>query len=98
MKVKVVRAAKMDLVTGFRFYERQERGLGDYFLQCIETDLIDLERTAGIHRQIAGFYHVNSQTFNSILYYRIIENEAQVMAILDGRMKPERLDRVLKRR
>ena len=32
MKVQILDEAEQDLVDGFRFYEAQSRGLGDYFL------------------------------------------------------------------
>ncbi len=35
MKIKILKSANQDLVDGFYFYEKQEEGLGEYFLQAI---------------------------------------------------------------
>lgn len=35
MKIQVLEEATTDLVDGFRFYERQTEGLGDYFLDSL---------------------------------------------------------------
>jgi hypothetical protein len=34
---------------GFRFYEAQDEGLGDYFLNSIFSDIDSLQLYAGIH-------------------------------------------------
>jgi hypothetical protein len=44
MKIRILGAAQQDLVSGFRFYEAQEKGLGSYFLEPIRHRTID-----GIH-------------------------------------------------
>jgi len=97
MMVKVTSDALNDLQDGYGFYEKQEKGLGSYFRHCIEQDLLELRGTAGIHRQIRS-YHANSKTFNYILYYRMNQNTATVMAILDGRIDPSTRDRILRQR
>lgn len=98
MTVRVTSDALDDLQDGYGFYEKQERGLGSYFRQCIEQDLLELRRTAGIHRKIRGYHHVNSKVFNTILYYRTDQNTAAVMAILDGRIDPATRDSILSQR
>lgn len=35
MKILILDSAKSDLVNGFYFYESQEQGLGDYFLDAL---------------------------------------------------------------
>ena len=40
MRVEILKEARQDLVDGFRFYERQSKGLGDYFLDSLFSDLI----------------------------------------------------------
>ncbi|SKA98683.1 hypothetical protein SAMN02745166_02837 [Prosthecobacter debontii] len=98
MKVLVTSDALGDLQQSYAFYERQEKGLGTYFRQCITKDLTDLQMTAGIHSAICGYLHVNSVKFNSIIYYRVEKHIAVVKAIVDGRIAPEKRDRILKRR
>ena len=95
MIVDVIQAAKNDVATAYRFYEKQQKGLGSYFRECILEDLHELGETAGIHRKISGYHHVNSKRFQSIIYYRINVETALVVAILDARINPNRRDRML---
>ncbi len=95
MTVEVTSDALFDLWDGHEFYEKQTKGLGGYFRQCIEQDLTDLQRTAGIHSKIRGYHHVKSKVFQSLVFYRTHQNTAFIMAILDGRMDPATRDRIL---
>lgn len=98
MKVLVTSDVLGDLQQSYAFYERQQKGLGSYFRQCITEDLTELQMTAGIHSAIRDYLHVNSRKFNSIIYYRIENDIAVVKAIVDGRIAPGKRDRILKRR
>ena len=40
MKIEIIEEAESDLVEGFAFYERQSKGLGDYFLDSIPGEII----------------------------------------------------------
>lgn len=42
MTVEIIDPAKDDLADGFEFYERQRRGLGDYFLDSLFADIDSL--------------------------------------------------------
>ena len=50
MKIHIVDQAEDDLVEGYNFYENQAPGLGEYFLDCIYSDVESLVLYAGIHR------------------------------------------------
>jgi hypothetical protein len=49
MKIRILDQAKLDLVDGFKFYEGKEKGLGDYFLDALFSDIDSLVIYAGIH-------------------------------------------------
>lgn len=98
MILDVIQAAKKDVAASHRFYEKQQKGLGDYFLECILNDIAELAKTGGIHRKIRGYHHVNPKRFQSILYYRVTGDTVTVTAIIDGRMDPTKRDRILSRR
>ncbi|MBN8421831.1 MAG: type II toxin-antitoxin system RelE/ParE family toxin [Verrucomicrobia bacterium] len=98
MTVQVVRAAKADIASSHKFYENQQQGLGNYFVECILADIAELEKTGGIHRQTHGYHHVNSKRFQSVLYYRMVDETVILTAIIDGRINPARRDRILSRR
>ena len=49
MKVEILDEAEEDLVDGFRFYEGQSEGLGEYFLNSLLSDIDSLQIYAAIH-------------------------------------------------
>ncbi|RZB37214.1 MAG: hypothetical protein SRB2_01296 [Desulfobacteraceae bacterium Eth-SRB2] len=42
MKIEILDSAEKDLIDGFKFYENQSRGLGDYFLDSLFSDIESL--------------------------------------------------------
>jgi hypothetical protein len=48
--IRIAASARRDLDEGFAFYESQEIGLGDYFLNSLKADIESLRVTAGVHR------------------------------------------------
>jgi len=57
MQVRVARSAENDLLEGFAFYERQQAGIGDYFLDSLFADIDALTLCAGIHLKFDGRLH-----------------------------------------
>ena len=55
MRVQLLDEAEQDLLGGCRFYEAQEEGLGDYFLDSLCSDIDSLQLFAGIHKRQFGF-------------------------------------------
>lgn len=49
MKIKFLDSAHHDLIEGYWFYEKQEEGLGNYFLDTLFSDIDSLQIYAGIH-------------------------------------------------
>jgi hypothetical protein len=43
MRVQILGEAEHDLVEGYRFYESQVAGLGDYFLDSLFSDIDSLQ-------------------------------------------------------
>lgn len=52
MKVEILSTAEDDLVDGHLFYERQEAGIGDYFLDTLFAEIDSLQLYAGTHRKV----------------------------------------------
>jgi hypothetical protein len=48
VKIEILDEAQEDLIQGFRFYESQEPGLGNYFLDCLFSDIDSLLVYAGV--------------------------------------------------
>ena len=49
MRIELLDSAEEDLLNGFKFYERQSKGLGDYFLDSLLSDIESLYLYAGTY-------------------------------------------------
>ena len=88
-KIRLLDLASQDLMDGFNFYERQESGLGGYFLDSLFSDIDSLLIHAGIHpTYFQSYYRMLSKRFPFAVYYRIDGNDVLVYAILDCRKNP----------
>ena len=54
MQIRILPAAKADIVDGFQFYESLEPGLGTEFIESIFGDIDSLDNTGGIHPILFG--------------------------------------------
>ena len=88
MKVRILRPAERDLEEGYRFYESQSPGLGSYFLDSLYSDIDSLAYFGGIHQLVFGHHRQLSKRFPFAIYYRIIDNEVLVFAVLYCRRNP----------
>ena len=89
MKIRILESAQQDLVEGYSFYEMQEIGVGNYFLESIFSDVESLRLFAGIHSIHFEKYHrLLSKRFPFAIYYRVVDEEIQIYAILDCRRDP----------
>jgi len=87
MKIQILDLAIQDLQGGRDFYEKQQQGLGDYFLDSIFADIESLQLYAGIHPQFFGYYRLLAQRFPYAIYYQSSQDEIQIWRILDCRAK-----------
>lgn len=69
MKVKILPTALEDLDRGRRFYARQRKSLGNYFLDALFSDIDSLELYAGIHIKVFDFHRLLSKRFPYAVYY-----------------------------
>lgn len=63
MKIEILDEAEQDLVDGFTFFERQDEGLGNYFLDSIFSDIESLHLYAGIHVLHFGYHRLLAKRF-----------------------------------
>lgn len=85
------------MADGIRFYERQQLGLGAYFLNSIMSDLRSLSIYAGIHQTYNDrYYRMICSKFPYSIYYRKQNAEVLVYAILDDRRDPKLIKETLK--
>lgn len=88
MKIRILGSASQDLIDGFHFYEKQSIGLGNYFIDTLFSDIDSLQIYAGIHPVYFGYYRMLSKRFPFAIYYRVVNEEALVYAVLDCRRNP----------
>lgn len=55
MKLRLLSLAREDLQAGKAFYERQQPGLGAYFIDTLFSDIESLLIHAGVHVQRFGY-------------------------------------------
>jgi hypothetical protein len=88
MKISIQPSALADLRVGFRFYEKQQFGLGGYFLDSLYSDIDSLLLYAGVHSRHFGKYRLLSKRFPYGIYYDLRGDMILVRAVLDLRRDP----------
>lgn len=88
VNIEILEEAENDLINGYRFYENQERGLGEYFLDSLCADIDSLQIYAGIHSKHYGFHRLLAKRFPFAVYYKTDKETAYVYAVLDCRKNP----------
>jgi hypothetical protein len=96
MQIKILESAALDLLHGYRFYEKQESGLGNYFLDSLFSDIDSLLVYAGIHRLLFGKFRLLAKRFPFAVYYSIQNESILVYAVLDCRQDPHKTLKRLK--
>ena len=88
-KIQLAAEAFQDLADGMAFYETQQEGLGDYFLNCLAADIESLGMTAAIHRKVyRDYFRLLSRVFPYAVYYTGNKETVTVWAVLDCRRNP----------
>lgn len=96
MKIRVLRSARRTVADGIRFYERQQKGLGAYFLSSIMSDLRSLNIYAGVHQKYDhSYFRMVCTKFPYSIYYRKEGSNVEVYAVLDDRRNPKWTEDVL---
>lgn len=89
MKIRILDAASQDLIDGALFYEKQEVGLGEYFIDSLFSEIDSLLIYAGIHPVFFGVYHrMLAKRFPFAIYYKAAGNIVSIHAVLDCRRNP----------
>ncbi len=91
MKIQILEEAVADLVDGFRFYEGQLEGLGEYFVESLWSDILSLRLYGGIHAIHHGYHRLLSKRFPYVVYYHVEDDVVRIRAVLDCRRNPDSL-------
>ena len=83
MHIEILDDAQEDMLQGTLFYESQQYGAGDYFLDSVSSDIDSLHLYAGIHSLRDDYYVLFSKRF-------------PIYAVLDERQNPQSIVKRLK--
>ncbi len=95
MIIQILPEAERDLELGADFYEAQRAGLGQYFNDCLSTDIESLQIYAGVHERVHGLHRCLSKRFPFAIFYEVDKNKVSVYAVLDFRQDPASIDQRL---
>ena len=88
MEIVFLDQVEDDLIDGRNFYDQQEPGVGDYFVNSILADVDSLGLFAGVHRKQFGFHRMLGRTFPFAIYYHVVGEKVVIYGILDMRSEP----------
>ncbi len=89
MKLELLDLAQGDLIDGYHFYESQETGLGNYFLDTLYSDIDSLRFFGGIHRKAyKNLHRALSKRFPFAIYYTLESETVRVRSVVDCRRNP----------
>ena len=88
MNIRILDLAECDLLAGFFFYEDQQTGIGDYFLDSMYSEIDSLFLYAGIHKQVFGRHRQLCRRFPFAIYYSMDGDAISVWRVLDLRRDP----------
>lgn len=88
MQVKITKKAEHHLENGYLFYEDRQLGLGTYFLDSLYSDIDSLAIFGGIHAKHLGAHRLIASKFPFAVYYKIKDNIAFVVSVLNCRRSP----------
>jgi plasmid stabilization system protein ParE len=91
MKLRYTDRAKDDVELAFAWYERQRRGLGFEFLDCVEIVVKSIIENPEMYRiHYLNFRGCVVRRFPFSVFYTVEENEIVVHSVFDNRQDPEK--------
>ena len=99
-QIKITEYAKNDLEIAYEFYENQKKGLGNYFIEIILSEIKMLEFYGCLHQKFFEVHRMLSKKFPFGIYYDCDTNEKiiYIIAILDLRKNPNSIEKYLQKR
>lgn len=90
MRIRISRAASEDLLNGHEFYERQQQGIGGYFLDSLYADIDAFLLYGGMHPKLIGRLHrAMVKRIPFAIYYDLKNDLVTVVAVLDSGLPAE---------
>ena len=88
MEIVYLEEVEFDLQDGRDFFDHQQLGIGDGFVDSIIADAESLTLYAGVHSEHFGFFKMLGKTFPFAIDYPVEEGQISVCTILDMRRDP----------
>ncbi len=83
--------SKDDIELAFAWYERQRRGLGFEFLDCVESSLQNITKNPEMYQiRYSCFRGCPIRRFPFSIFYSIEVNEIVVHSVFDNRQDPKK--------
>jgi plasmid stabilization system protein ParE len=90
MKLRYTDRSKYDVELAFAWYEKQRRGLGFEFLDCVEAALQNIIDYPEMYQiRYSYFRGCPIRRFPFSIFYTIEENEIVVHSVFDNRQDPK---------
>lgn len=96
MNILILPEARADLELGCDFYESQNSGVGEYFLNSLMAEIDSLRIYAGIHPKEHRLYRLLAKRFPFAIFYNLNGQTIEVYAVLDCRQDPAKIQQRLK--
>ena len=91
MKLRYTDRSRDDVELAFAWYERQRRGLGFEFLDCVEVALKNIiDYPEMYQKKYSCLRGCPIRRFPFSLFYTIEDNEIVVHSVFDNRQNPNR--------
>ncbi len=91
MRLRYTQRAKDDIELAFAWYEKQRRGLGFDYLDCIELAIKSVIKNSKIYQKIySKFRRCVIRRFPFSIFYTIEKDEIIVHSVFDNRQDPEK--------
>lgn len=91
MKLRYTDRSKDDVELAFAWYERQRRGLGFEFLDCVEAALQNIIDYPEMYQiRYSCFRGCPIRRFPFSIFYTIEHNEILVHSVFDNRQDPKK--------
>ena len=91
MTLRYTDRAEDDLDTAFEWYEKQRRGLGFEFLDCVEVGIQNILRFPEMYAELySNFRRCVIRRFPFSLFYTIEIDEIVIHSVFDNRQDPQK--------
>lgn len=91
MKLRYTERAKVDVELAFEWYEKQQRGLGFDYLDCVETAVNSILENPEKYQVVYSIFRACIvRRFPFSVFYTIEQEGIVVHSVFDNRQDPEK--------